>query len=252
MPIPESEIERMEMESRLDFALGRSRQYIRNPKPQQHPNFTTTRPQSLAQLFSICAELESREDQIAFLNLNKHSSLRLAAEYALNPNIKFLVNPAECSFLPYDPAQSLTLWQEMKRYYLFVESNPFTRPNPIANNPEKMKQKFEDLCSSLLEDDRQLAIQILRKQVPLPDPTILFDVYPDLKTGVDVEEDQRKHARLYAENNLQGVVKESQARIRGIDESIRQNEEEHQNLLNLREREFHKMRMAGLHMGSLL
>jgi hypothetical protein len=238
---------KLAMEQAIDFNMRRERRYLRNANPNLQ-----TRPESLAQLFSVAASLP-RDQAVEYLRKNRHPAILQVGRYILDPSIQFRVS-ANCLYTSAQmPQQSLSLYQEVRRLYLFC--NDPSRLSPIQNDPEKMQGRFEDMLAGLLADEAGLLVQIVQKQLPF-DPTILLEVYPELQPDSEAavkekSDAPRRNATRFATDNLTKTVGEAQARIKEIDARLRDNRLEHDKLTEMREREFHRIRRAQLMVGDL-
>jgi hypothetical protein len=222
---------KLAMEQAIDFNMRRERRYLSNTNPNLQ-----TRPESLAQLFLIAASLP-RDQAVEYLRKNRHPGIVQIGRYVLDPSIQFRVN-ADCLYTSAQmPQQSLSLYQEVRRLYLFC--NDPSRPSPIQNDPEKMQRRFEDMLAGLLADEAALLVQIVQKKLPF-DPTILPEAYPELQPNSEAAAKERsdaprRNATRFASDNLTKTMGEAQARIKEIDAKIQDNRLEHDKLMEMRE-----------------
>jgi hypothetical protein len=184
------------------------------PKPSQ-PNLTT-RPKSLAELFKVAASLP-RTEAIQYLQRNRHPSLITIGRYVLDPHIEFGVSPPPSYKPAVLPEQSLSLYQEVRRLYVFC--NDPQRKSSLENDPAKRQRRFEDLLYALLADEAELLCQIVKKSLPI-DHTILLDAYDELKHADEILMDRRINATTLATDAVRDAVSEYGRNIKQIEGKI--------------------------------
>jgi hypothetical protein len=254
-PIYQKQMEDIRMQQQLDAMLGRTRVAM-NPKPRvaMNPKPKYVRPPSMMTLLRDCAALPTIPEKVARLRDNKHKSLLLVLKSAIDPKCLWTVKQP-LHFYPANQLDCGYLYESARRLYVFCQG--LERESPVANHDIKRAELFRSFLEEHGADECELILVARKKQlVPGLTSEIIYQAFPELRPLSDAAvNDQidatRRNARLYAENNLQDVVKESQARIKKLDAQIRENEQQHRELMDLREREFHKIRMAGLRVGGL-
>jgi len=222
-------LERIEIERQIDFLMGRERKYVKptpkhtpQPKAEPKPNLHT-RPDSLAKLFEVAASLP-RTQAVQYLAKNKHAAVLQIGRCVLDPNIEFTVTvPAK-----YQPAmlsdQSLSLYQETRRLYLFC-TDP-QRESPLQNDPVKCQRRFEDMLHSLLADEASLLCQIVQKRLPI-DATLLLDAYPELR---HLETVNVNRPSTIATDHFRREMHEGREALEAINRQIQETEETLANL----------------------
>jgi hypothetical protein len=115
----------------------------------------------LGEIFYRVSKASSENEQIEILRKNFSDGLKTILQYALDPNIKWLLPTGAppykpCTFLD----QESLLYQNTRKLYLFVE----------GGNPSLKKTKRESIYIGLLESvapkDAELLVAIKDKQLP--------------------------------------------------------------------------------------
>lgn len=117
---------------------------------------------NISEILEQCSKLESKEDRIAFLQVNQNPTLKLTLNYAFNPSVKWLLPDTD---VPYKPNQNEDArnmyYAEARRLYLFVEGG---NPNLTQTRRETLFISFlESICP---EDAKMVAHMIKGKGLP--------------------------------------------------------------------------------------
>lgn len=130
----------------------------------------------LGEILENAGKLKSRTEKVEYLRKNDSRQLQDIIQYALHPAItwdlpKGKVPYKKCEFLD----QENRLYQEMRRFYLFVNGNG------SSLQPAKLESLFIQILESLAPKDAELVC--LAKDRKLPKgitPSIIEDVWPGL------------------------------------------------------------------------
>jgi hypothetical protein len=230
--------EKLEIDRIVHFNLarGQERKYV-SPKPRY------VRPPSMMQLLKDVAALETPEEQIQRLIQNKHASLLMILRAATDNSYIWTVtdhpvvkpaNKIECNFL-YDTARRLYIWVEWDGHV-----------SPVHDDAKKRGKLWQNFLEEHADDELQLLLLARRKVllqtlgIPLG---VVHDAFPELipnsaAAAQEKADAPRRNARTLAEEERLRVGSETMERLRQIDEALRANEREHQNLMEERDKMF--------------
>lgn len=117
----------------------------------------------VAEILKKVSETKSRQDKINLLREHDSFALRIVLQYALDPNIKWLLPEGQP---PYKPNQLNDLesvfYKEARRMYLFVDGGN----KDLKQN--RREQLFIELLESVDKEDAVLLAAIKDKKIPYP------------------------------------------------------------------------------------
>lgn len=133
----------------------------------------------VSEILAKANALPTREERIAYLRLEGSKPVQIVLQYALHPDLKWLVGPELPEFTPIDaPGQETMLMAEARRLYLFIE----TPSGTIELSQGKRNVLFVQLLEMLSPDDVTLITHIIKKQLPYEnlDYTTVFESFPGI------------------------------------------------------------------------
>ena len=136
-----------------------------------------TRKFAISEIIEQAAQKTSDADKINFLYQHQSEALKTVLQYALHPDIKWVLPPGAPPYKPTDFLdQEGMLYMEARRLYLFVEGG--------NNDLKKVKREmmFIGLLESIHKKDAELLLSIKEKKLPYPSITanIVNSAFPGL------------------------------------------------------------------------
>lgn len=140
---------------------------------------------SISEILEEASKASTNEDKIRILRANDSFALRVVLQYALDPNIKWLLPKGKVPYKPSDyPDAHGVLYKEARRLYLFVEGG-----NPNLKQPRR-EYLYIELLESVDKKDAELLVAIKDKKIPYKgiNYKLVKEAFPEILPDVEVKE----------------------------------------------------------------
>jgi hypothetical protein len=130
----------------------------------------------LGEILENAGKLKTRKERSEYLRKNDSRALQDLIQYALHPLITWDLPPGKppykaCDFLD----QEDRLFQEMRRFYLFVNGNGKNL------HPAKLEMIFIQILESIAPKDAKLVLLVKDRKLPKGiTPSVIEDTWPGL------------------------------------------------------------------------
>lgn len=148
----------------------------------------------VSEILSKVNSLPTREERINYLRENAGKPVQIVLQYALHPDIKWLVGPELPEFQANDlPGQETLLLAEARRLYLFVSSPGGEVPLTEA----KRNVLFIQLLEMISAADVELIKHVINKVIPYEfiDYGLIYETWPgilpDASVSIETAEDRK-------------------------------------------------------------
>lgn len=132
---------------------------------------------SISWILDFTSKLPNDEERVKCLRANDNNVMRTILNYALNPNIKWIMPEGRPPYTPNEhPHQENVLYSQARKLYLFIEGGA---PNV---KPIQRERLFIDLLESLDPRDAEMICEIKDKKMPFENITVelVREAYPGI------------------------------------------------------------------------
>lgn len=139
----------------------------------------------IADIIQEAGTKAKKEARLEVLRKNDHPALRMVLAVALNPNIEWDLPPGDPVYkeneLRHD--QEGTLYNEIRKLYLFLKPNWMTREHNPNLSTEKRGNLFIQFLETIDAEDAKLMIAASHKRLPVKlSKETIEEAFPGLMT----------------------------------------------------------------------
>jgi hypothetical protein len=131
----------------------------------------------VAEILEKASKIASRKEKIDYLRENQSFPMKIVLQYALDPNIEWLLPPGAPPYKANQlEDQESVLYHEAKKMYLFVKGGNDNL------KPLRREALFLQLLENVTPEDAKLLLAAKDKKIPYPGITykLIKEAFPDI------------------------------------------------------------------------